>query len=182
MARYIELKTDRLLLKSVTPNLIDEFFDKKDKSEVLEYFQTDDDGYARLLEMYEGGMETYRISMFYFLVVNLESKVVIGECGFHTWNRLHRRAEIFYFLRNDADKRQGFMSEAVAKVLEYGFNELNIHRVQALVANDNLASIKLVQKFGFTFEGTAREDYFIDGKNEDSQCYSLVKNPLKSYL
>jgi [ribosomal protein S5]-alanine N-acetyltransferase len=78
-------------------------------------------------------------------------------------------------LRKDSDKGKGLMTEALAVALHYGFTELNLHRIAALVANDNIPSVKLLQRFGFTKEGTLREDYVVDGKSEDSDCYSLLK-------
>ena len=125
--------------------------------------------------MHEHGMETHRLSMYFFLLINRENNLPIGECGFHTWNKSHNRAELFYSLRNDADKQKGFMTEALQAVLDFGFNQLNLHRITALVAAYNIPSVKLLLRYGFTKEGTMREDYIVDGKNEDSDCYSLLK-------
>jgi ribosomal-protein-alanine N-acetyltransferase len=63
----------------------------------------------------------------------------------------------------------------VQAVLDVGFIELNLHRIEALVAADNTPSVKLLLRYGFTKEGTMREDYVVEGKNEDSDCYSLLK-------
>lgn len=67
------------------------------------------------------------------------------------------------------------MTEALTEVLAYGFNELNLHRIQALVADKNIASKRLLQHFNFRLEGVSREDYCVNGKNEDSTIYSLLK-------
>ena len=165
-----QLPTPRLILKSVTPQLIHQLFEEKTEAEIKQFFEVDEMGYQHLKGMYEGGMETDRLSMYYFLLWSKESNKIIGECGFHTWNRLHRRAELFYKLRWDSDKRKGLMTEAVLKVLEFGFRELELHRIQALTANWNVASIKVLERFGFTKEGTMREDYLVDGIMEDSEC------------
>ena len=78
-------------------------------------------------------------------------------------------------MRNEAFKQKGLMREALKEVLKYGFTELQLHRVQALIAAENTPSLKLLQRYGFSFEGKMREDYVVDGKNEDSECYSLLK-------
>jgi ribosomal-protein-alanine N-acetyltransferase len=49
--------------------------------------------------MHEKGMETHRISLLYFLLFDKETQMCIGECGFHTWKKTHRRAELFYSLK-----------------------------------------------------------------------------------
>lgn len=174
MKDTITLSTNRLTLKSITPALIHELFKTKTKDEIIAFFGVDEKGYEHYKEMHELGMETHRISLFAFLLINKATNLPIGECGFHTLNRTHRRAELFYMLRNDADKQKGFMTEALPYVLEFGFSELQLHRVEALVADNNVPSVKLLEKFGFTKEGTMREDYNVDGTNEDSDCYSLL--------
>lgn len=176
MNTSIEINTPRLLLKSITPAIINELFKNKSKEELMTFFNMDEAGYARLKEMNEAGMESFRVALFYFLLIDKTSGKVIGECGFHSWNKAHQRAELYYHLKNDSDKRKGLMTEAVKEVLNYAYNELELHRVQALVAKDNIASIKLLERFKFKKEGTLREDYLVDGKMEDSECYSLLKH------
>jgi len=176
MTNSTEINTPRLLLKSITPAIINQLFQTKNKEELLLFFNLDEQSYERLKEMNEAGMESFRVSLFYFLLIDKTSGKVIGECGFHSWNKAHHRAELYYHLRSDSDKRKGFMTEAVKEVINFGFNELQLHRVQALVANDNVPSIKLLERFKFTKEGTLREDYLVDGKMEDSECYSLLKH------
>lgn len=176
MNTSIEINTPRLLLKGITPAIINELFKNKSKEELMTFFNMDEAGYARLKEMNNAGMESFRVALFYFLLIDKTSGKVIGECGFHSWNKAHHRAELYYHLKNDSDKRKGLMTEAVKEVLNYAYNELELHRVQALVAKDNIASIKLLERFKFKKEGTLREDYLVDGKMEDSECYSLLKH------
>lgn len=171
----IEITTQRLILKSITPALIHELFNTKPKDGIIRFFGVDEAGYEHFKDMHEKGMETHRLSLFFFLLIDKQNNLPIGECGFHTWNQTHRRAELFYSLRKDADKQKGFMTEALHKVLNFGFTELNLHRIEALVAADNTPSVKLLLRYGFTKEGTMREDYVVEGKNEDSDCYSLLK-------
>ena len=171
----ITIETERLLLKGITPSLIHELFTTKTKQELMFFFGFDKDGYLHIKSMHEKGMETHSISLFYFLLIDKQSNLPIGECGFHTWNLKHKRAELFYKLHKDSDKRKGYMTEAVKVVLEYGFTQLNLHRIAAMVANSNTPSVKLVSNNKFTFEGTMREDYNVNEINEDSECYSLLK-------
>ncbi len=170
-----KVTTSRLILKIITPALIHELFRTKSKEEILQFFGFDETGFNHFKEMNDKGMETHRLSLFFFLLINKQTNLPIGECGFHTWNKSHSRAELFYNLFNDSDKQKGYMTEALQEVLNFGFTELNLHRIQALVADWNIPSIKLLLHFGFTKEGTMREDYVVNGKNEDSVCYSLLK-------
>jgi ribosomal-protein-alanine N-acetyltransferase len=175
LENQITLNTDRMLLKSITPAIINELFKDKNKDEIMSYFSVDEAGFQPLQSMFEQGMEAYRVTTFYFLLIDKASNKVLGECGFHSWNRPHQKAELFYSLRNDTNKRKGYMSEAVENILNYGFTELGLHRVAALTAPSNDASIALLKKYGFFKEGILREDYAVNGINEDSVCFSLLK-------
>ena len=169
------IATPRLTLISITPQTIRDLFRSNSDEEIKEFLGVDDMGFKHYKEMYLQGMETHRISHFFFLIILNETNKPIGECGFHTWNKTHRRAELFYLLRQNEYKQQGIMTEALRYVLNYGFTELQLHRIQACVAIENIASVRLIQKYGFTREGTSREDYCVNGINEDSEVYSLLK-------
>lgn len=175
MTQDITLHTQHLTLKSVTPAQVHELFQNKSKEEIMDFFACDEERFEFYREMHEGGMETHRISLFFFRIIHTESHRVIGEFGFHTWNKTHRRAELYYFLWKEEDKQKGYMTEVMESLLNYGFNALGLHRIEASVADWNTASTKLLLRFGFTLEGTKREDYNVDGINEDSICYSLLK-------
>lgn len=175
LKNQIILETNRLFLKGITPSTVHFLFDTYSKDEIIAYFNCDLASFEVYKKMHEKGMETHRTSMYFFLLELKETAEVIGDCGFHTWDFKHHRAEAFYTLRSDEFKRKGLMTEAFSQVLKFGYTELEIHRVEALVAKWNTASVKLLEHFNFKKEGTMREDYCVDGKNESSDCYSLLK-------
>lgn len=171
----VTLQTERLLLKSITPALVHHLFETLEKEQIIRFLGIDESEFDLYRLMHEKGMETFRITALYFLLVDKETHFPIGTCGFHTWNQSHNRAEIFYKLTNDSDKRKGFVSEALPVVLKYGFDEMALHRIEAFVADYNIPSVRLLLKNGFVKEGTAREHYLVDGVFEDSDFYSLLK-------
>ena len=84
------------------------------------------------------------------------------------------RCEIGYLLHADFHRR-GIMQESIAPVIDYGFNKMKLHSVQANVNPENIASIKLLEKNNFVREAYFRENYFYNGNFLDSAIYSLVK-------
>lgn len=170
------LETDRLILVPVTPTILREKMNLLDQEEFQHEFGCDDKGYERFQGMVEKGMETFRLSLRFFLIRRKEDHITIGECGFHTWNIFHRRAELYYVLFKDEFKRQYYLSEALPPILQYGFEQMKLHRVEALLSDQNIPSKKLLLKNNFRFEGIMREDYIIDGISSDSHCYSLLQN------
>ena len=71
------------------------------------------------------------------------------------------------------------MTEALKAVLGYGFSQMGLHRIEAMAAPYNTASLRLLQNMGFTFEGTLRQHYNVNGNMEDSVMYSLLKHEFK---
>jgi ribosomal-protein-alanine N-acetyltransferase len=173
------LTTARLQLKGISPALVHELATTKSKEELLAYFGFGEAGYAHFMSMHEKGMETFSTSLFYFVIAKKDNQEAIGDIGFHTWNAKHHRADLFYNIYNDGNKQKGFMSEALKEVITFGFREMNLHRITAMVANYNQPSLKLIKQNGFTFEGTLRQDYVVNGVHEDSDCYSLLKHEWK---
>lgn len=172
----LDLTTERFILEALTPAKIHKLFETRSKEEIKTFLGCDDASFERYQLMHERGMETNSYSHYFFLILDKETRTPMGECGFHTWDRRHCRAELFYLLRKDEFKGKGCMKEVLKTVLEFGFKEMKLHRIKALVADWNEPSVRLLKHFGFTFEGTLREDYLVDGKFESSDCYSLLVN------
>ena len=99
---------------------------------------------------------------------------IIGSIGYHRIEKEHYRAEIGYMLSPEYWKT-GLMSEAITKVIEFGFNEMNLHSIEAIINPANTVSRKILQKFNFIKEGYFKENFFFEGKFLDSEVYSLLK-------
>lgn len=174
-----ELETKRLYLTGYNPDVLNTIAKQKTKAEIIQFFGFGETGFEQFMKMHTHGAQTFSISFYAFVLMNKTTNLPIGECGFHSWNAKHKRAELFYYLHHDADKKQGYMSEALEAVIGYGFTKLDLHRIVGMVAPYNTPSVKLLLKNNFTKEGTARQDYVVNGINEDSDCYSLLKHEWK---
>lgn len=104
---------------------------------------------------------------------------LIGTVSYHRIIKEHFRAEIGYMLHN-VHWRKGIMNEAVTAVIAYGFEQMKLHSLEALVNPDNEASIQLLLKQGFVKEGHIRENYYYNGKFGDTGIYSLIRYPQKN--
>ena len=67
------------------------------------------------------------------------------------------------------------MTEAVEAIIKYGFETLNLNRIEALTSDKNTASVKVIEGRGFTKEGRLRKHYFVGEAHEDSIMYSLLQ-------
>lgn len=103
-----------------------------------------------------------------------EAKGLIGTIGFNAWSPLHKRAEIGYELHPDY-WRKGYAKEAITEVLSFGFNNLALHRIGAIVFIDNEASNQLLMKLGFHKEGILKDYMYQQGKAHDTYVYAMFK-------
>ncbi len=103
--------------------------------------------------------------------------IAIGEGPAIGWVVLipHRDGvrEIGYILRRDAWGK-GYASEAVTRIIDYGFRELGLRRIFADVDPDNAASIVLLEKLGFVREGLLRAEWETHIGVRDSYIYGLL--------
>jgi [ribosomal protein S5]-alanine N-acetyltransferase len=174
------LETERMWLKELTPELMDELFTGHSDAEVMDFLglKTDEE-LATAKSNWQKGLTMYRISFRSFVMAEKPSGRIIGKLGFHTWHLEHQRAEVGYAVHEDTDKNRGFMKEALKAVIRYGFEEMQLNRIEASVGTQNEPSLKLMKHFGFTMEGIMRSHYYRNGKMEDSAWFSLLKTEYK---
>ncbi|MCH9644946.1 MAG: GNAT family N-acetyltransferase [Gammaproteobacteria bacterium] len=114
---------------------------------------------------------TYKRGLYWSIVKRPENKM-IGAIGIYM-NNHHHRAEICYDLHKDY-WRKGITSKAITAVMQYLFDDGEIHRVEALTVKENTASIKLLEKLGFRFEGALKNYRFYDQKSHDVEMYGIT--------
>ena len=100
---------------------------------------------------------------------------LIGTIGFWQIDKENYRAEIGYLLHPD-QQGNGLMQEAIETVLQYGFQTMKLHSVEANVNPANIASIKLLEKKKFNKEAFFKENYYYNGKFLDTSVYSLLSD------
>jgi ribosomal-protein-alanine N-acetyltransferase len=169
------LETPRLLLKEITPEIYSWLFTSRSDAAIMAYLGLTPEGLAVERNKFQKGMTTFRTSYKNFLLINKESLLPIGRCGYHNWYAQHRRAEIGYLMDNDDVMGKGFMKEALRSIVRYGFEAMGLNRIEALISPRNTPSVRLVAGLGFTCEGVLREHYCKADIAEDSACYSLLK-------
>lgn len=132
------------------------------------------------------GLRTWDTSSCWFMLFDKTSGSSIGACGFHNWFLLHRRAEIGYVLLDEQWKHLGLMTEALKFVIPFGFDQLNLIRMEACISPENKSSLSLIQKFNFQQEGLLRQHCTPKGSifSEDSILFSLLESDyrIKNYL
>ena len=109
-----------------------------------------------------------------FVIERLESSEIIGCCGLTHINWKEGHGEVSIYIGEEKWQEKGYASDALQLLLKYGFEELRLHRIYAIIFEYNGSSIKFFEKNGFTFEGRHRETRFWDGKFHDELVYGIL--------
>ena len=96
-----------------------------------------------------------------------------GTIGFNRSDPQNRSTAIGYWLAADVQGR-GIVTTAVRELTRYGFDVLELHRVELRAAPDNTRSRAVAERCGFTYEGLAREAEYVGGRFRDLCVYGLL--------
>lgn len=177
------LETDRLILRKMTMEDQHDLFEYASDPELTKYTLWD---YHRTLEnsiyYLQLILEQYENEQVSNWAIVLKSnKKMIGTCGFVYWAPEHHRAEVGYALSRKYWNR-GIMSEAIQELISFGFDNMDLNRIEARCNTGNIGSERIMQKSGMTFEGIIREQLLIKGQFEDIKLYAILKRELTQAL
>lgn len=114
-------------------------------------------------------------------IIEKQSNTFIGYIGFIRIFPEHCRAEIGYALKPEYWGK-GYMYETINCMVRFGFEEMNLHSIEANVNPLNERSKKVLERIGFNKEAHFRENYLFNGEFLDSIIYSLLEKDLTNEL
>jgi [ribosomal protein S5]-alanine N-acetyltransferase len=97
----------------------------------------------------------------------------LGMVNYHDGHIGSKRVAIGYII-DPARQREGIGAEAVSAMLKFCFGALGLHRAQAFIHPDNIASRRLVEKLGFRCEGRLRDNLRVGDEWRDDMLYALL--------
>ena len=171
------LETERLILRKLSMLDVYDVFEYASVPEIAEHVmwqhhrsKADSMHFLRVVvQQYQNGTPSP------WGIVYKENNKLIGTGGFHLWNFEHRKAEIGYAL-SAAYWNKGIMTEVLKVMIKFGFENLNLNRIEALCKVGNLASERVMQKCGMMLEGIFRQQIFVKEKFHDLKMYSILKS------
>ncbi len=176
------IETERLLLRrfEYTDNEAMRKYwvaDEKIQSMYSEPVYTTEDQVKALLDQYIGsyGREDY----YRWAIVDKESGECIGQIAYFLVDSKNHFAEIEYCV-GEAFQRRGLATEATKAVVAYGFEKMNLHKVQICTKTMNTPSKRVIEKCGFTYEGTLRDYFYMDGKYVGRLFFSMLRDEYKA--
>jgi len=122
-------------------------------------------------------MYTQKRGMFWALI-EISSQKFIGDFSFWKIDSKNSRAEIGYTL-NPEFWGKGLMKEAMIKIINFGFDHLKLHSLEANINPENDNSRGILTNLGFLKEAYFKENYYFNGEFLDSEIYSLLEANFK---
>ncbi len=97
----------------------------------------------------------------------------VGSIGFHYWDKINRKDTIGYWLAEDFQGK-GIVTDSVKALIKYGFEKMNLNRIEILCAVENTKSVAIPERLGFTNEGVCRQNEWLYDHFIDAVAYSIL--------
>ncbi len=174
---FPELTTDRLLLRRLTMDDAPAIFFLRSNETVLKYIGREPaasiEEAIAFIQRIDNAIDSNE-SILWGITLRDNPTEVIGTICYWRLQPENYRTEIGYAL-HPGHWRKGIMKEAIQKVLEYGFETMKLHSVEARTSGDNIASGAILEATGFVKEGHLKEEFFFRGEFSDSIIYSRLQ-------
>lgn len=109
-----------------------------------------------------------------FGIFTKDRNKLIGHISLYAIKRLPYSSAFIGYSVDENYTRRGIATDAVNKVVQFGFDVVKLHRIEAYVSPRNHGSVKVLENANFTREGLLRELLFINGKWEDHYMYAIL--------
>jgi len=100
---------------------------------------------------------------------------LIGLVDLHHINSFHRKASVGYWLCQSGQGK-GIMTYAVKNIVDYGFNEFQLNRIDIMVDENNLSSLKIPKRLNFRQEGILREFISFEDTFQNTVVFSMLRS------
>lgn len=178
----MKIETERLILRK---------FKYTDDENMLKYWISDHEIQSlysepvystkqEVKELLDKYINSYEKNDYYrWSIIFKETDECIGQIAYFLVDNNNHFAEIEYCI-GSVFQRKGLATEATKAVIQYGFNKMNLHKVQICHKSINIPSRKVIEKCGLVYEGTSRDFFYQDGKYIDRLYYSILKDEVMS--
>ena len=171
------ITTDRLILRKFEYSDDDSMLrnwiaDEKIQSMYSEPVYSTKEEIKELLDKYIGSYE--RPDYYRWAVIEKASGECIGQIAYFLVDSKNHFAEIEYCIGAEFQCR-GYATEATKAVIAFGFDRINLHKVQICTKTINKPSRRVIEKCGFTYEGTLRDYFFMNGEYVGRHYFSILR-------
>ncbi len=179
-SKFSQIETERLLLRELRAEDSEEIYKIFSDEDVMQYYSFEPIKEKEIAEKIINSMiKSFEEKKAIRWAITIKGEdTVIGTCGYHNLQPRHFRSEIGYELSKEY-WRKGIMKEALDAIINFGYDEMDLERIEALCEPENEASIGVLKKIGFSEEGVLRKYAFCKNQFQDLKMLSLLKEEFK---
>jgi ribosomal-protein-alanine N-acetyltransferase len=172
---FPNLETERLYLRRLEKEDVKEVFALRSDKEVMKYIprplvKTNEEALEHIAMIDEKIENNEGIN---WAITLKDNPKLIGIIGHYRIKPEHFRAEIGYMLLPEYQGK-GIIVEAIKETLNYGFQVMKLHSIEAIIDPENYASESVLQKSGFVKEAHLKENEYYEGRFLDTVIYSIL--------
>jgi diamine N-acetyltransferase len=119
--------------------------------------------------------DIYEAKQLRLAICKKDSFEAIGLIDLFDFDPRNQRAGIGIIIQNDVDRNSGFGKEALGLVIDYAFQQLQLHQLFANIGTENTASLALFTTFGFEKIGIKKDWNFTNNRFHDEALFQLIK-------
>lgn len=175
-ADFPELETAHTIIRQLSVHDLDAFFRLRSEEAVMQYIAR-----PRMTKKEEALDMMHRVNRgnsrgeaYFWGIYWKETGELTGTVCLWNWDKEHFRAELGYALLPEFQRKR-LMPEVLPVVIDFAFGPMGLHSIVAQVHPDNEASIKVLEKQGFSRQAYFKEDFYYDGKFLDTVVYCLIR-------
>ena len=176
-SRIPTLQTERIVLRKLSMDDTDDMYEYACRSDVTEFLTwSPHPDKAHTFDYLSYLQKRYKTGDFFdWAIVCRDTEKMIGTCGFTRFDFANNSAEIGYVI-NPEFKGNGIATEVVGRVIRFGFENLDLNRIECRFITENNASRRVMEKNRMTFEGVRREGMLIKGTYRDIGVCSILRS------
>ncbi|MFW9971053.1 MAG: GNAT family N-acetyltransferase [Candidatus Odinarchaeota archaeon] len=126
-------------------------------------------------------LKNHEDSIHFSILISHEDAIekLIGNCGLHKIDWKNRVAEAGILIGEKEYQNKGYGTEAMELLVEYGFNTVNLNRIELYTYEYNIRALKSYKKVGFIEEGRKRQFMWSNGKYYDAILMGILAEEWK---
>lgn len=172
------LSSERLLLREIVMDDAPQLLDIYKNKEAMHWFGTDPIQTLSEAQKYVEIFRDWRTQpnpATRWGIQRKDNNQLIGTCGLFKCEPNWKKCRIGYELLPEVWAK-GYMSEALTLIIPWGFSNMQLNRIEAFIHPNNIASLRLVEKLNFQYEGCLREGGYWSHQFHDLLQYSLLRS------
>lgn len=165
----------KIHLRALEPEDLDFLYTIENNESFWEVSSTQTPFSRFVLEQYivNSHQDIFEAKQLRLIIVDNISNISVGMIDLFEFNPLHKRAGIGILII-ETEQHKGFASEAIELLVNYSFNQLNLHQLFANITADNTKSLELFKKLNFKKIGIKKEWIFSKGAFKDEILFQLI--------